>query len=123
MQQAVEGQTDHAYYPLVRALTAACYLGLLLALGYGAWFYGPDTAASRLALWLFGAIGLLLVLPGLLRQSRRSYQWLCFILLMYFVWCVPALFAAATGYKVAAMVFIVGGFCASMFAARGRRRE
>lgn len=134
-------QPDLPYYRLSRRLTLLGYFGLLASLAAGAWLYGPETVAARIVLWLLGSAGLLLVLPGLLRGSRRSYQWLCFILLMYFVWFAQAVFAIAqpqgpgaarqavalqfepAGYELAALCFAVFGFISSMFAARGRARR
>jgi uncharacterized membrane protein len=49
--------------------------------------------AAALVLWLLVSSGLLLVAFGILFNRRRSYQWLCFILLLYFIHTVIALFA------------------------------
>ncbi|MEX1032373.1 MAG: DUF2069 domain-containing protein [Cellvibrionaceae bacterium] len=42
----------------------------------------PDGSLLR---WLVQCIPLLIFVPGLLRQSHRSYSWLCFVVLLYFI--------------------------------------
>ncbi|MGB5323871.1 MAG: DUF2069 domain-containing protein [Pseudomonadales bacterium] len=133
-------ETNTHYYGVARLLTLGSYTGLLCAIAYGAWIYGPDEAGARVVLGLLAASGLLIVLPGLLRGSKRSYQWLCFILLMYFTWYVQALFSGAPPASTAqamsmadvlrvsattsewlALLCVTSCFCAAMIAARGRQ--
>lgn len=80
-------------YPLARYTTLVSYL-LLLALFF-VWClqFGPEGLAAQLVLWLLLCSGLLLVAPGLIKASRRSHQWLCFILLIYFIGAVQSLLA------------------------------
>ena len=107
-----------------RGLTLSSLAALLLGLLYGCWTQGPDDVAARLVLWLLVSAGLLLVLPGLLLAWRRSFQWLCFILLLYFVFCVQAMFAGPAGQPTASwlewwvLVAITLSFVSAMFAAR-----
>lgn len=112
----------------LRWATLACYTGLLLNLFYGVAVYGPVEIAAQLVLWLFFASGLLLVLWGLFKGRKRSYIWLCFILLLYFIAAVQSLFAVnpQTGqlrdtYEVIRLLLIVVGFIVSMLASRGAR--
>lgn len=35
--------------------------------------------------WIIQCVPLLIFLPGLLRESHRSYSWLCFVVLLYFI--------------------------------------
>ena len=120
-----------ARYNIARQLTLLSYFVLIGVLFYGCWFLGPETAAAKIVLWLFVVSGLLLVVNGLLRGQKRSYVWLCFILLMYFVLCVQFLFSGAavdaeTGviistaasHEIVAMVAIVVGFISAMYASR-----
>ena len=110
-----------------RGLTLASYAALLLALFYGCWTLGPDQIAARVVLWLLISSGLLLVLPGLLMNWRRSFQWLCFILLLYFLFCVEALFRGVAGQPTAtwlewwALLAIVSTFISAMLTARVMR--
>ncbi len=107
-----------------RGLTLASYAALLAALFYGSWTLGPGDVAARIVLWLLVSSGLLLVLPGLLLRWRRSFQWLCFILLLYFLFCVQAMFAGPKGQPTAswiewwALLAIVIAFISAMLTAR-----
>ncbi len=103
----------------IHYLTISFYVLLIGSLFLGSWFYGPASIASRLVLWLLLTSGLLLVTYGLFKKSRRSYQWLCFILLLYFIGIVQALFAGTPKlHEWLALVAIIGGFISSMLAAR-----
>lgn len=115
------------YYPLARAITLLSYLVILACIFYGVWFFGPSDIAAKLVLWLLCSSGLLLIVWGLFRGKKRSYIWLCYILLMYFVFCVQFLFSGAAPdsgqspaaiHEIIAMVAIVAGFCCAIIASR-----
>ena len=82
---------------------------------------------SRQAPWIFwlGAIvPLLLFLPGMLRNNLRSYLWLCFVCLMYFLVLVERLFAQPDNpLAIAGMIAVVILFKAAMLFVRWRARE
>ena len=120
------------YYLYTHGLTLLCYFVLLACMFYGCWSFGPAGLAPKLVLWLLISGGLLLVAPGLIRKHKRSYIWLCYILLMYFVFCVQFLFAGgipaeagqpavspAAAHEVVAMTAIVVSFCTAILASRG----
>ncbi|MBT8149662.1 MAG: DUF2069 domain-containing protein, partial [Gammaproteobacteria bacterium] len=86
--------SNRAYYSIARSVTVLAYAGLMAIIFIDIWQTSIDGVAAKVVLWLLATAGLWLVFPGLLRQYRRSYQWLCFILLMYFIWYVQAWFAA-----------------------------
>lgn len=46
---------------------------------------------GKLALWLLQIIPLLIFVPALLRETHRTYSWLCFVALMYFAAIIPLL--------------------------------
>ena len=75
-------------------------------------------------IWVGKLLPLLIFLPGMLRDRLRTYIWLCFVALLYFVALVERLFAvpdsllAATG-----MVAVVTVFIAGMMYVRWRARE
>ncbi len=118
------------YYPYARAITLGCYFGLIAVIFYGCWFFGPEgettkDVAAKIVLWLLVVSGLLLVIRGLLKGLKRSYIWLCYILLMYFVLCVQSLFSGgsdvqstAAWHEIFAVTVIVLGFVSSMIASR-----
>jgi len=58
-----------------------CYLAMLCLLLFKNIF---DPSGS-MALCFFQTLPLLVVLPGLCRHRYQTYNWLCFIVLMYFV--------------------------------------
>lgn len=114
-------------YQFARGVCLFSYLGLYCVYGLWSLWFGPAQLAASIVLWLLVCSGLLVVLPGVLRGKRRSYQWLCFILLIYFIYAVLDLFTLAAlessvwqRYVVAysRMLFVVAGFVAGMFAVR-----
>lgn len=75
-------------------------------------------------IWLGKLLPLLLFLPGLLRDRLRSYIWLCFVCLLYFIALVERVFAlpgAALAWLGLAAVVIL--FCSAMFYVRWRAPE
>ena len=75
-------------------------------------------------IWALKLLPLLLFLPGMLKDNLRSYIWLFFVCLGYFIILVQRLFAqpgsllATTG-----MVAVVILFTAAMLYVRWRARE
>ncbi len=75
-------------------------------------------------IWLGKLVPLLIFLPGLLRDRLRTYIWLCFVCLLYFMALVERLFAvpgsplAAVGTTAVVTLFIAG-----MMYVRWRARE
>lgn len=41
--------------------------------------------------WLVAILPLAIFIPGLIKPHHRTYSWLCFVLLMYFLFLVPLL--------------------------------
>ncbi|MEE4146965.1 MAG: DUF2069 domain-containing protein [Halieaceae bacterium] len=75
-------------------------------------------------IWLGKLLPLLIFLPGLLRDRLRSYIWLCFVSLLYFVALVERLFAVpGSPLAVAGMAAVVTLFIAAMMYVRWRARE
>lgn len=46
---------------------------------------------GSLRTWLVSTLPLLIFIPGLIKQTHRTYSWICFIALMYFVIIIPLL--------------------------------
>jgi uncharacterized membrane protein len=67
---------------------------------------------------------LLIFLPGMLKDKLRSYIWLCFVSLLYFIALVERLFAQP-GSALAAlgMLSVVTLFIAAMMFVRWRARD
>jgi uncharacterized membrane protein len=74
--------------------------------------------------WLAYLLPLLIFLPGMLRDRLRSYIWLCFVCLLYFMRLVERLFAEPGSELAAAgTVAVVTLFIAAMMYVRWRARE
>ncbi len=71
----------HSRIRITRLFTLACYAGLLAEFALLN-IFRPQGSWS---LWLVQTVPLLLVLPGILANRHRSYSWLCFVLLIYFI--------------------------------------
>jgi len=63
-------------------------------------------------IWLGKLLPLMLFVPGMLRDKPRSFIWLCFVSLLYFIAMVERIFAqpdsalAATGLVAVILLFI-----------------
>lgn len=74
--------------------------------------------------WLAYCLPLLIFLPGMLRDRLRSYIWLCFICLLYFMRLVVNLFAEpGSALAIVGTVAVVTLFIAAMMYVRWRARE
>jgi uncharacterized membrane protein len=68
-----------------RYITWSSYIGMLLL-----FLFVNLTDDNRSLKFLFvQAIPLLIFIPGFLRETHRTYSWLCFVILMYFLFYVP----------------------------------
>ena len=75
-------------------------------------------------IWAIKLVPLLLFLPGMLRDNLRSYIWLCFVSLGYFIIFVQRLFATPDSVLViVGMIALVVLFIAAMLYVRWRARE
>ena len=67
---------------------------------------------------------LVIFLPGIARDNLRSFIWLSFVVLAYFVWAVLALFARPDdGLSIAGVVLLVMLFMVTALYIRYRGRE
>ena len=100
-------------------LTWAAYGLLLLQQVADAWLLGAPWI-----IWLFKLLPLLIFLPGMLGDRLRSYLWLCFVSLGYFVSLVERQFADP-GSPLAAVGLIAVSllFCSAMLYVRWRARQ
>jgi uncharacterized membrane protein len=75
-------------------------------------------------IWVGKLLPLLLFLPGMARDRLRSFIWLCFVSLLYFITLVERLFATPQAVLPwLGMVAVVTLFCSAMFYVRWRARE
>lgn len=74
-----------------RAATLLACLGLVGYYSLHSLWLGPS--APNITVWLLQILPLGFTLPGLLIGSPRSYQWLCFLILAYFISAVLTAFS------------------------------
>ena len=75
-------------------------------------------------IWLGKLVPLLIFLPGMLRDRLRTFIWLCFVSLLYFIALVERLFALPGNVQaIIGMVAVVTLFIAAMMYVRWRARE
>lgn len=75
-------------------------------------------------IWLGKLLPLLIFLPGMLRDRLRTYIWLCFVSLLYFIALVERLFALPGNIPAAiGTAAVVTLFIAAMMYVRWRARE
>ena len=97
----------------------SCYLLLLLQQGIDAWAQGAPWIV-----WLVKLLPLLLFLPGMLNDNLRSFIWLCFVCLLYFIVLVQRLFLVPGDTLAVVGTFaVVSLFTAAMLYVRWRARE
>ncbi len=65
--------------------THSSYAVLILIIS---WF-NFQLPENGFALWLFKIIPLAIFIPGFIKQNYRSYSWICFAILPYFIWIIP----------------------------------
>lgn len=95
------------------------YALLLLQQMVDAWVQGVP-----IVVWLVKIVPLLMFLPGMLKDNLRSFIWLCFICLLYFIVMVQRLFVLpGDTLAVVGTVAVVSLFIAAMLYVRWRARE
>jgi uncharacterized membrane protein len=100
-------------------LTWISYAALLVQQAADAWLH-----AAPWFIWLIKLLPLLLFLPGMRKDNLRSYIWLCFMCLGYFLILVQRAFAEPGSLQViGGLVAVVVLFIAAMLYVRWRARE
>ncbi len=75
-------------------------------------------------IWLAKLLPLLMFLPGMRRDHLRSFIWLCFVCLLYFISLVERNFAVpGSSLAIVGLVAVVTLFCAAMLYVRWRARD
>jgi len=109
---------------LMRRVSLACYVLLVIALSQQVLGVEQLKHTTRGFLWVVWIGPLLVFLPGLVRGTWKTYLWLCFILLIYFMVVVGNLFgprAAVADWLQLALICVL--FTTAMFYSRWRQRE
>jgi len=104
---------------VARRAALASLAMLILAQALDAWVRG-----APLGIYLLRILPLAIFLPGLIRDQARTYIWLCFVILLYFLTVVLRLFYnPADPVAWVAMASIVVFFNAGMLYVRWRLQE
>ena len=75
-------------------------------------------------IWLAKLVPLLMFLPGMLRDNARSYIWLCFVSLLYFISLVERAFAQPGNVlQIVGLFAVVVLFCSALMYVRWRARN
>ena len=97
--------------------TLALYAAFLALMAVGMLWVVPADREPSVAVWVVASLPLLVFLPGLVRKSFRTYIWLCFVLLLYFLkmvlnlwhplvsWVDWALVSVLVALYISAMLF------------------
>ncbi|MFV8820057.1 DUF2069 domain-containing protein [Haliea sp. E17] len=87
-------------------------------------FLDMVAAGAPWIIWLAVLLPLLILVPGILRDRPRSFIWLCFVSLLYFMRLVVDLFAnPSSALYWTGMLAVVVLFCAAMLYVRWRARD
>lgn len=100
-----------------------CYSALLLIFTlYGAWQIPEGNVTAIIVLWLIKSLPLLIFAPGLRARKLRTYAWLSFVVLLYFVQGVQTAFTEeARLYGIVVSVLLSLLFCALVVYIRSYR--
>lgn len=75
-------------------------------------------------IWLAVLLPLVIFMPGLLQDNLRSFIWLCFVSLLYFMRLVVSLFEDPRDVlAIIGMVAVCTLFCSAMMYVRWRAKE
>ena len=100
-------------------LTWLSWAVLFLQQATDAWVHGMPVI-----IWFGKLFPLVLFLPGMLGDRLRSFIWLCFVSLMYFITLVERVFAQPGALMpIAGLSAVVILFCSAMMYVRWRARE
>ena len=97
---------------LARLFVLISTVALILILTLDNWFSEP-LSVSR---WLVQIVPLLAFTPSLFSNNLRSYQWLCFVILLYFIYGVLNIFSPEKLISgIMLTLFCVLLFCSAIF--------
>ncbi len=84
----------------------------------------PKSLDTRLVIFVLQVLPFAVLLPGMLQNRWRTYAWLCFVVLLYFMNAVLALFSPQRqSVDWLVLVAVVGVFMGAMMFIRWRRVE
>lgn len=104
---------------LCRRITFASLAALVLLQLLASW-----QQQAPAIIWVLRVVFLLVFIPGMIADKLRSYIWLCFVCLIYFITLVERLFAEpSNAVAILGMISVVSLFTGAMLYVRWRARE
>lgn len=83
-------------------------------------FQQVDSSFTLLLVKLFP---LIIFIPGFIQKKYRTYSWLCFAILPYFVWIIPYVMARSNWSDWVMMLLTVVIFIAAMMTSRWMQQQ
>ncbi len=80
-------------------------------------------ADSSFKLWLVKIFPLLIFIPGFVQRKYRTYSWICFAILPYFIWLTPLVMARGNWSDWTMITLIVVMFISAMMTSRWMQQE
>jgi len=80
-------------------------------------------ADSSIKLWLVKIIPLLIFIPGFIKRKYRTYSWLCFAILPYFIWITPLVMGRGNWSDWTMISLIVMLFISAMMTSRWMQQQ
>lgn len=116
-------ETPPALIETAHRAVVALYGALLLTFTVYALVQIPNgNLTAIIVLWLIKSVPLLIFLPGLRARKLRTYAWLSFVVLLYFIQGVQTAFTVeARVYGIVVTLLLSGFFCALVVYIRSYR--
>jgi len=80
-------------------------------------------ADGGIKLWLVKIFPLLIFIPGFIKKKYRTYSWICFAILPYFIWIIPLVMARGSWGDWAMTLLIVTLFISAMMTSRWMQQQ
>ena len=100
-------------------VTHSSYVMLILFISW----LNFQSPTNGFVLWLFKILPLALFIPGFIKQYYRSYSWICFAILPYFIWIIPLALDRGTWGNWAIVTLTVIIFNAAMMTSRWLQQQ
>lgn len=81
----------------------------------------PDN--NGIKLWLVKIFPLIIFIPGFIKKKYRTYSWLCFAILPYFIWITPLVMGRGLWSDWVMTLLIVTLFISSMMTSRWMQQQ
>jgi uncharacterized membrane protein len=99
--------------------THSAYIGFLVLMSW----LNFQAADSSVKLWLVKLFPLLIFIPGFVQKKYRTYSWLCFAILPYFIWMTPLAMGRGSLSDWTMTLLIVVMFIAAMMTSRWMQQK